>query len=88
MRRRVWTLGEAGDAVTAADRVRLGHEPPEWVHADHESAADAARFAFGLLAAACLEAIALFAPADLESDEIEQPSFWDEIRRVDQDPPA
>lgn len=77
-------LGEAGDAAAAAERVRLGHETPEWVEENHDSAADAARFAFGLLAAACIEAVALFAPDDLKPEEIEQPSFWDEIRSSDE----
>jgi len=79
-------LGEAGDAVTAAERVRLGHPTPEWVDAEHESAADAARFAFGMLANACLEAVALFAPEDLDPGEIRQPSFWDEIRAAEDAP--
>ena len=78
----VWVvryLGEAGDAVTAAERVRLGHDLPEWVQEDHDSADDAARFAFGMLASACIQAVALFAPEDLAPEEIDQPRFWDEI---------
>ncbi len=74
-------LGEAADALTAAERVRRGHETPEWVDAEHDSAADAARYAFGLLATACIEAVAIFAPEDLKPEEIKQPSFWDEIHK-------
>src|SRR4051794_26282677 len=78
----MWTvryLGAASDAVTAAERVRLGHEVPEWVRKNHESAHEAARFVFGMLTIACIQAVALFAPEDLAPAGIEQPSFWDEI---------